>query len=237
MQRVYILRAIVLGYLICAMGFAVPSYANQNYMEYVDSSAKNAELSEEHEVDLSKIPFNNIADDLTVNKGEINGNWSGHDTWESWMCRGFYHWATTLSGRMADLSVKYQEDNSLAIYGDLRKLVANLNGGYQGDWTGCNRLNLSQQIDARRAVLRANAKVYDVPNSDKPKVTIRIQETSLEDLDLHLGVLSFIQDELTFAFNETMNVVWSTEVGKWISDYIAQYFQRQRSFHVLPGKS
>jgi hypothetical protein len=180
------------------------------------------------EVDLSRIPFNNFADDFVIKKGKLNGDFKHAETWEGTFCNGYTEWKALINGRVADLNVQYREDNTLVIYGDIRALGLDVSGAYTGDWSFCAPLELSHRLDADRGELRATAKVYDVPNQDKPDVKLKISETKFGHIDYHVWLPGWLQDELTGMLNETLAAVWSSDVGTWLSDYISEQLLKQK---------
>lgn len=180
-------------------------------------------------IDLTKYNWHSHSNNFILQKGSFQGDWPYQDDWQGLICDGFYHSDTNAKGRITDIHATVNNDLTLSVSLTGQSIVLSVDSSYKGDLSACFTLSLGHSVTIDSAQILASATVTDDPQSDKPKISVQVTSTNLGHVVYDTNFPDWLNNDITAGLNETMNAMWSTEIGEWISSVLSN--QLNQSAH------
>jgi len=145
--------------------------------------------------------------------------------WKGTLCNGGYdydvHYWTTLD----QVDFELTQHGTLQTYIKASELGVHAKGGYWSEATFCSRVKGWLGVSGDWAQLWAEIKFG--PSGDLKDMTVKIQKTYVNKLELGNWVPNFIEKSITGMVNRVSGKVWASRLGDWISRKISEFIKKK----------
>lgn len=151
---------------------------------------------------------------------KLDGKWQEKQTWDAWLCQGFYRYDISLAAVLAKLDLQLTEKGYLIATADISDIRARAAGAYRSKATACLPVGGSLGASSPWAELRTEVHLGD--SGDLEDIRLKILSTKLGRLEMGKLFPVWFEEFFTGVLNRALTVVWNSKMGAWLSEKITK---------------